>query len=118
MNDPFASDISIAWYRSPIDDAKLSCLLQRSNLRGALQTLCHLGWFFFTGLLTYQVFLEMDSGNLPWSSVPLLIAVLFLHGTMGPCGLPDQVIAAAGIGRFVVGVFSGVVSCVLCVGVL
>ena len=83
MNDRFSSDIAIDWYRTPIDRAELARLMKRSNLRGALQTGLHLGLFFVTGLLCYQIFLIIDASNWVWS-VPALIAGLFVHGTIGP----------------------------------
>jgi fatty acid desaturase len=57
--------------------------MARSDLRGWLQTLPHLGVFFATGALAYAAFHQIDPGNWYWS-VPLLLAVLFVHGTMGP----------------------------------
>jgi fatty acid desaturase len=81
--DPFGGDLRIAWYRSPIDKGLLAHLMRRNNLRGALQTAAHLGWFFTTAALAYAAFVNVDTGNAYWS-VPLLLAALFVHGTMGP----------------------------------
>ena len=63
----------IAWYRSPVERATLAALNQRSDWKGFLQTLGHLG------LLTL-------SGAAAWYAIgrlPLLVVVflLFLHGT-------------------------------------
>ena len=79
----FASDCRVAWYRSPIDSAVLAELMQRNDARAWAQTLGHLGLFFATGALAYAVFAHIDSGNWFWT-VPLLVVVLFAHGTIGP----------------------------------
>ena len=79
----FESGASIDWYRSPIDKAELSRLMRRSDLRGWLQTIAHLGWFFVTAGLAYAAYLNVDGSNWPWA-VPLLLLALFVHGTMGP----------------------------------
>lgn len=76
-------EFKIDWYRSPIDRATLAELMQRNDLRGWLQTVCHLGLFFATGALAYVAFLHIDAGNWPWSA-PLLLVALFAHGTIGP----------------------------------
>ena len=47
----FSDDFKIDWDRSTIDPALLADLMQRDDLRGWLQTLGHLGYFFFTCLL-------------------------------------------------------------------
>ena len=79
----FATESSIRWYRSPVDQALLNELMQRSDLRGWLQTLAHLGLFFITGALAYLAFLNVSTGTWHWS-VPLLGVALFAHGTIGP----------------------------------
>ncbi len=76
-------DARIGWYRSPIDRTLLNELMQRSNPRGWLQTLGHLGWFASTGLIALAVFEGLDASNWVWR-LPLLLAALFVHGTMGP----------------------------------
>ena len=79
----FATDYRIAWYRSSIDKALLSELMQRNNFAGWAQTLLHLGLFFATGALAYFVYANIDSTN--WArSAPALLLALFLHGTIGP----------------------------------
>ena len=82
-DSPFAPDPRIAWYRSPIDKAVLAELMQRNDFRAWTQTLCHLGLFFVTGALAYLAYLNIGADNWPWS-VPLLVAALFVHGTIGP----------------------------------
>ena len=81
--DPFGTDLKISWYRSPIDRALLTKLMQRNNWRGALQTAAHLGLFFVTAYLAYLAFLNVNSANW-YGSVPLLLLALFAHGTIGP----------------------------------
>jgi fatty acid desaturase len=80
--DPFV-DARVSWYRSPIDTALLNSLMQRSDSRGWLQTLLHLGWFFTTAAVAYAVFAGIDATNWHWR-VPLLLLLLFVHGTIGP----------------------------------
>lgn len=80
---PFASDFKIDWYRTPIERETLAELMQRNDVRGWTQTICHLGLFFVTGGLAYLAFLTIDGANWPWS-VPLLVLALFVHGTIGP----------------------------------
>ncbi len=79
----FSTDASIDWYRSEVDPKELSTLMERSDLRGWIQTLAHLGWFFTTATLCYLAFEYLSSDNWPWM-LPVLFACLFLHGTMGP----------------------------------
>ena len=79
----FESGTKIDWYRTPIDRAELKALMRRSDLRGACQTVAHLGWFLVTASLAYAAYLHLDENNWPWG-LPLLLAALFLHGTMGP----------------------------------
>ena len=57
--------------------------MQRSDFRGWIQTVLHLGLFFATTALAYFFYLQIDNNNWYWS-VPLLLVALFLHGTMGP----------------------------------
>ncbi len=79
----FSMDPSINWYRSPVDRDLLLRLMQRSDLRGAVQTLSHLGYFFSSALLAYWLYGQVNSDNWYWS-FPLFLAAMFLHGTMGP----------------------------------
>mgnify|MGYP001180220760 FL=1 len=79
----FSKDPSINWYRSPVDRDLLLRLMQRSDLKGAVQTLSHLGYFFSSALLAYWLYGQVNSDNWYWS-FPLFLAAMFLHGTMGP----------------------------------
>ena len=79
----FSTDSDIRWYRSPIERERLDQLMQRSDLRGALQTGAHLGLFFATAALACAAWSNVNAGNWYWSA-PLLLAALFVHGTMGP----------------------------------
>ena len=79
----FGDEISISWYRSPIDKAVLAELMKRNDLRGWVQTICHLGLFFATAVLAYLAYLNISIENWVWS-IPLLMLGLFVHGTIGP----------------------------------
>lgn len=77
MND----QIKISWYRCRIDRAVLSELMQTSNGRGFLQVIPQLALFLLTGALAYAAYLHSGAANWP-TAVPLLLAALFLHGTL------------------------------------
>ena len=79
----FDNTVDIDWYRTPIDRDHLNELMVRSDLRGLLQTLSHLGYYFGTGLLAWYVFTLITIETWVWS-LPLLVVALFVHGTMGP----------------------------------
>ena len=83
MEVEFQQQAKIAWYRSPIDRDLLSDLMKRSNLKGWRQTSLHLGLFVLTGTVAFWVWSELNSVNYAWM-LPLLIALLFIHGTTGP----------------------------------
>jgi fatty acid desaturase len=83
MQQHFEANPRIDWYRSPVAPETLAGLMRRSNLRGGLQTLAHLGWFFTTAGLAYWTYSSINATNWVWC-VPLLILMLFVHGTMGP----------------------------------
>ena len=67
--------LKIKWYRSPVELQKLKELSQRSDLKGFLHSIGHLGLWFSTGLLTYLHFLQES-----WLGFTIS---LFLHGTVG-----------------------------------
>ena len=79
----FDPNPNVNWYRTPIDHDTLADLMQRSDTRGWIQTVLHLGLFFATAALAYFVFLQVNLANWYWS-IPSLLVVLFLHGTIGP----------------------------------
>ena len=79
----FQEQAKIAWYRSPIDRDLLSDLMKRSDFKGWRQTLLHLGLFVLTGTVASWVWSELNSVNYAWM-LPVLIFLLFLHGTIGP----------------------------------
>ncbi len=84
MAEPrFDNEFKISWYRSPIEKAYLVDLMRRDDRKAWRQTVSHLGLFFVTGATAYAAFLAIDPDNAIWS-VPLLIVLLFVHGTMGP----------------------------------
>lgn len=64
----------IIWYRTPVERDTLAALNQRSDLLGAMQTLGHLGLLTLSGAAAFYAAAH-------WS-VPALLAILFLHGTM------------------------------------
>ncbi len=63
----------IPWYRSPIDREAITTLNQRSDLRGFLQTLGHLGLLILTGAAAWYASLRLP--------LPVFLLLLFLHGT-------------------------------------
>ncbi len=79
----FTDDAKINWYRTPIDTDVLADLMVRSDFRGWLQTVCHLGLFFLTAGIAYFVYTLISDTNWFWS-IPLLAVCLFIHGTIGP----------------------------------
>ena len=64
----------INWYRPQIDREVFRSLNQRSDWKGMLQTLGHLGLLALTGTGTFYA-----AAHLP---LPVLLLILFLHGTM------------------------------------
>lgn len=78
----FESQGRISWYRCPIDRELLHELMKRSDLRGWIQTVSHLGLFLLTGLTSYLLFSGMSESNWTWM-LPLLLCALFVHGTVG-----------------------------------
>ena len=65
---------TINWYRTPIDRGTLNTLNQRSNAKGLIQTLGHLGLLLLTGTAACYA-----TRWLPW---PVLFVLLGLHGTV------------------------------------
>ena len=64
----------INWYRPQIDREVFRSLNQRSDWKGMLQTLGHLGLLTLTGTCAFYA-----AAHLP---LPVLLLILFLHGTM------------------------------------
>lgn len=64
----------INWYRTPIDRDVLAALNQRSDAKGLLQTMGHLGLLVLSGT---AAFFALANG---W--IVALLAILFIHGTM------------------------------------
>ena len=69
-----ANQRKITWYRSRLDREVLRSLNQRSDWKGMLQTLGHLGLLALTGTGVFYA-----AGRLP---LPVLLLILFLHGTV------------------------------------
>jgi fatty acid desaturase len=65
-------ELKITWYRSPVDRETLAALNQRSDARGLLQTLGHLGLLVLTGAAAWYAV-----GRLHWAWVLL---ILYVHG--------------------------------------
>ena len=63
----------INWYRTPIDRTTLATLNQRSDWRGLVQTLGHLGLLVLTGAAAFYAAEHL--------SIWVLLLILFLHGT-------------------------------------
>jgi fatty acid desaturase len=76
MND----QIKINWYRCKVDKAVMSELMRKRDARAFLQVIPQLGLFAFTGTIAFLVFRQLNSDNWP-THLPLLLFVLFLHGT-------------------------------------
>ena len=83
MSTLFQAEAKISWYRSPVDQPVLAGLMERDDFKGWRQTVLHLGLFFLTGVATAYVWNEIDLTN--WMfGIPLLLVMLFIHGTIGP----------------------------------
>ncbi len=67
-------NLRVAWYRCPIEHAKLRELSKRSNLQGWFQAGGHLTLFIGTGLLTYYLWSQQI-----WLGFAI---TLFFHGTV------------------------------------
>ena len=82
MPSSFRSGARINWYRSPVDPQVMKELMRCSDWQGFRQAGCHLGLWFVTGTLAYLAFCHITAAN--WSvTLPLLLAALFVHGTVG-----------------------------------
>ena len=82
MPATFKKDAKIIWYRSKVDPKVMSELMQCSDARGFLQAGGHFGLWVVTGCLSYAAFRNIHISNW-WWSVPVLLAALFAHGTIG-----------------------------------
>jgi fatty acid desaturase len=71
---PVKNSDRIVWYRSPVDRDVLAALNQRSDWKGLLQTLGHLGLLVLTGAGFW-----IASEKL---SLAIALMILFLHGTI------------------------------------
>lgn len=65
---------TINWYRTPIDRGTLNRLNQRSDAKGLMQTLGHLGLLVLTGAVACY--------SARWLPLPALFVILCLHGTV------------------------------------
>lgn len=78
----FHKNSKINWYRCRVDPQVMSNLMQCSDFHGFRQALGHLGLWCATGCLAYLAFRQVNGATWVWS-VPLLLAALFAHGTVG-----------------------------------
>ena len=69
-----ADQRKINWYRPQIDRETFRSLNQRSDWRGMLQTLGHLGLLTLTGTAAFYAAAHL--------TLPVLLLILFLHGTV------------------------------------
>ena len=58
-------------------------LMRRSDFRGWVQTILHLGLFFITASIAFWVYQQVNSTNWFWL-LPCLLLALMVHGTIGP----------------------------------
>ncbi len=78
----FQKDRKINWYRCKVDPKVMNELMQCSDWQGFKQAGGHFGLWILTGLLAYLAFRNISGANWYWS-VPVLLAALFVHGTIG-----------------------------------
>lgn len=76
-----SQSIKIPWYRCKVDKRVMSSLMKTSDFRGFCQVIPQWGLFVATGAMAYLAFRNMHAANWTWS-VPLLMAALFVHGTL------------------------------------
>lgn len=67
------AEVRIRWYRTPIDKEQLRALTQRSDWKGALQTVGFLGLLAVTGTTAY-----LAVGHMPW---PVAAVAILIHGS-------------------------------------
>jgi fatty acid desaturase len=73
-------EIKITWYRSRVDRATMSHLMQKSDARGFVHASLHLALFAATATLACLAWACVTPTNWIWS-VPLLLLAVFVHGT-------------------------------------
>ena len=78
----FNKDAKINWYRCKVDPKLMSELMQCSDWQGFRQAAGHFGLWCLTGTLAYLAYRQITTANWLWS-VPVLLAALFAHGTVG-----------------------------------
>ncbi len=82
MSTKYQKSRSIQWYRSAVDAQTMGELMRCSDWQGFRQAGGHLVVWLSTGLLAYWAFRQINVQTWFWS-VPLLLAGLFVHGTVG-----------------------------------
>ncbi|MEI6083078.1 MAG: fatty acid desaturase [Verrucomicrobiota bacterium] len=78
----YRKDAKINWYRCRVDPQVMNKLMQCSDWQGFRQAGGHLALWITTGVLAYLAFRNITGANWYWS-VPVLLAALFVHGTVG-----------------------------------
>ncbi len=78
----FRKEAKIQWYRSKVDPKVMSELMKCNDAKALGQSLGHFGLWLCTGTLAYLAFANIHRENWYWA-VPLLLAALFAHGTVG-----------------------------------
>jgi len=78
----FQKDRKINWYRCQVDPKVMSELMKCSDWQGFKQAGGHFALWVTTGVVTYLAFRQVSGANWYWS-VPVLLAALFVHGTIG-----------------------------------
>jgi fatty acid desaturase len=68
----------IPWRRSPVPRDALPLLNQRSDAKGLIQTLGHLGLLLLTGVLAWLAFYRLASP----ARIPLFVVTLYVHGAL------------------------------------
>ncbi len=67
-------ELKIKWYRSPVESSKLREMARRSNIKGGIQALGHLGLFLITGTLVFWMWSRQNWGG--------FAIAMFIHGTV------------------------------------
>jgi fatty acid desaturase len=75
---PRQTDRRIQWRRSPVPRDALPVLNQRSDAKGLIQTLGHLGLLLITGVAAWAALYRLSGP----ARIPVFVAVVYLHGAL------------------------------------
>jgi fatty acid desaturase len=78
----FRKNADINWYRCHVEPQAMKQLTERSDWQGFRQAGGHFALWTTTGMLAYLAFRNITVANWFWSG-PVLLAALFVHGTVG-----------------------------------